>query len=114
MALPDLTPDCISSPLSPPLTTFVLFAEPCGISNFNSSNGTCFLTPSGFCSCYSLFFFLLEGSFVWLVKSTGSEMRLPGLESWLPISQSFAFLGLDGEDDDRGDVSDGISFQGIL
>lgn len=73
-----------------------------------------FLPPLGFARVTPFFFFLLEGSFVWLVKSTGSEMRLPGLESWLPISQSFAFLGLDGEDDDRGDVSDGISFQGIL
>lgn len=40
--------------------------------------------PSG--SLLMLFPYLLEGYFVLLVKSTGSEMILPELESWLSIS----------------------------
>lgn len=39
--------------------------------------------PSG--SLLMLFPYLLEGYFVLLVKSTGSEMILPELESWLSI-----------------------------
>lgn len=92
----------------------MLFAEPCGISNFSSSNGTCFLGP-----LWGLLALLpfQKGYFAWLVQS---KRDLPALESWLPVSQSITFLNLDGDDDndndddDSGDVSNSISILTLL
>ena len=76
-----------ASPISSPFlsNSCVLFAEFYGTSDFKFSNGICFSLLSGYLLMWFPFLHFRKGMCA-IVKSRCSEVGLPQLESWLPIS----------------------------